>query len=208
MIKTEEKITFVYDPEGIANAVMVIGGEKYRVRAEVLIKKGDKLYVNYTRRRNQYNRYYKIPGGSIMPSKSAEETVVCEAREEARLLIKNVRFTCNKLIQRYTEIPEWHKRILWPLGLRYVGSVTLICMAEAYGRYDGYVKPEDSEPDMLNNGKFYAPEVIPWDSAHADILRKEGLLQYDKIVYKWSFTKSVICGISFIYYNSEYNRSI
>lgn len=175
-VKNEEKIYFVYDPVGIANAVMEIDGKKYRVRAEVLITKGDKVYVNYTRQLNQYGRKYKIPGGSIIPGKSPEETVICEAREEARLLIRNVRFTGKKLIQKYTKIPEWHKRILLPIGLKYVGTVTLICTAEACGKYTGYIRPEDSEADMLENGKFYYPQLIPWDSAHADILRKEGLL--------------------------------
>lgn len=176
MLKTKEKIEFVYDPIGIANAVMIIDGKQYRVRAEVLIKKDDKVYVNYTRKLNQYNRKYKIPGGSIMPGKSVEETVACEAREEARLLIKNVRFTGEKIIQKYTRIPEWHKKILWPIGLKYAGSVTLVCIAEACGKYTGYIRPEDSEADMLENGEFYYPQLIPWDSVHADILRREGLL--------------------------------
>lgn len=159
------KINYVYDPTGIANAYVTIKGEKYRVRSEVLVMKGDKVLINYTKKLNQYNRTYKIPGGSIEPENDIYGTVAKESKEECRVNIKNVWYPGIKLIQRYTQIPEWHKEILWPLGLKYVGCVTFVLCAEYDSRYKGYIAPNDQEPDMLN-AKFYYPEQIPLIKAH------------------------------------------
>lgn len=43
-----ENIKYVYDKDGIANAVENINGNDFRVRVETLIVNGDKVMINNT----------------------------------------------------------------------------------------------------------------------------------------------------------------
>lgn len=164
-----KQIKFIFDGDGTPNAYVTIKGEKYRVRAEVLVfknaKTSDKILVNYTKKLNQYNRTYKIPGGSVEPEYDIYGTAAKESREECRVNIKDIWYSGLKLTQRYRVIPEWHKEILWPIGLKYVGCVTFVMCAQFDSEYKGFIAPKDQEPDMLN-AKFYDPDKIPLIQAH------------------------------------------
>lgn len=149
-----KNIKYVYDKDGIANAVETLKEGNFRVRVETLILKDGKVMINNTRKLNQYGRYYKIPGGSIEPGMSLEESAAKECREEVRVNIKNIRYVC-KIKNLYKTIPEWHKRILWPIGLRYIGSLTYVFIAEYKDRFSGYIKEQDQELEMLQGCKFY-----------------------------------------------------
>lgn len=161
------KIEF-FDNDGIPNSYCELEGEKYRVRSEVLILKGDKVYLKKSNVKNQYDRYYKIPGGSVEPDYGVIETSIKEAQEESRINIKN----CKELgfiTQRYKTIPEWHKRLLWTKGLKYVGCMTYICVAEYQNKYTGYIKPEDQEEEMLH-GNWYSINELTKE--HREAIRK------------------------------------
>lgn len=145
-----KNVYFVNDHDGIENAVMDINGKQYRVRSEVLIlDNSNRVYVVNCNKMNQYDRMYKIPGGSITSDNSIINTAINESKEECRFLIKDVMYTNIKYINEYKYIPEWHKRILWPIGLKYSGSITFVCVARLCGHYDGYIKINDMEEEML-----------------------------------------------------------
>lgn len=148
-----ENIKYVYDKHGIANAFVEEGDKKYRVRVETLILKGKKVLINKTGKLNQYGRYYKIPGGSIEPGMTLEESAKKECREEVLMNVKDMEYYL-KIKNKYTKIPEWHKKILWPLGLKYEGSITYVFIGRYDSKYNGYIAPEDQEAEMLNS-KFY-----------------------------------------------------
>ena len=160
---------FVYDADGIANSVEEINGKKYRVRVETLIIKDNKVYLYKTGALNQYGRYYKIPGGSIEPGLSLAESARKECREECRAEIKNVKRK-GKYITEYKMIPEWHKKILWPIGLKYSGSITYVFVAEYKGMYNGYIKKQDIEPGMFQGGKWYDLNDYDLSPLHKKIL--------------------------------------
>lgn len=149
-----ENIKYIYDKNGIANAVENINGNDFRVRVETLIVDGDKVMINNTGVLNQYGRKYKIPGGGIEPGMTLSESAAKECREEVRVNVTDLRYCC-KIENMYKKIPEWHKRILWPLGLKYVGSITYVFVGRYKSKYNGYIKEQDQEAEMLNGCKFY-----------------------------------------------------
>lgn len=155
------KINYVFR-KGVPNAVYTDGeGRQWRVRAEVLIMKGGEIFINRTGKLNQYNRYYKIPGGSVEPDYGFEGTAFKESQEEARITIKNIR----KVVmfkRKYAVIPQWQKEMLYPIGVHYVGTITAVMVADYGSKFNGFVKPEDDEPDMRINGRFYALKDV-WD---------------------------------------------
>lgn len=155
-----ENISFVFDNDGIPNSVYEENGKRYRVRVETLIlNKNDEVLINYTNKLNQYGRYYKIPGGSIEPGLTLEQCAQKECNEEVRIVIDDIKYCC-KIKTLYKKIPEWHKTILWPIGLKYNGSVTFVFLARYKKKYKGFIGERESEPDMLNNAKFYNIKTV------------------------------------------------
>lgn len=155
MKKLEENIKFVYGLNGSPNAVAVETEGNFRVRVETLILKDGKVMINNTGKLNQYDRFYKIPGGSIEPGLTLEESAAKECREEVRANVVDLKYCC-KIKNLYKEIiPEWHKRLLWPLGLKYVGSLTYVFVAQYKDYFDGFIKEQDQELEMLEGCKFY-----------------------------------------------------
>lgn len=160
MKKVEENIKFVYGLNGSANAVVKEAEGNFRVRVETLILKDDKVMINNTQKLNQYGRLYKIPGGSIEPGLTLEESAAKECREEVRANVVDLKYCC-KIKNLYKEIiPEWHKRLLWPLGLKYVGSLTYVFVAQYKDYFDGFIKEQDQELEMLEGCKFYNIDEI------------------------------------------------
>lgn len=151
---------FIYGLNGSANAVERTADGNFRIRVETLILKNGKVMINYTDKLNQYNRIYKIPGGSIEPELSLEESAAKECREEVRINIKNIRCCC-KIKNKYKVMPEWHKRLLWPVGLKYVGSITYVFIADYESDYTGSIEEKDQDPEMINGSKFYdIPDIF------------------------------------------------
>ena len=142
-------IYFVSDSHGSENAVLDINGKKYRVRAEILVlDNNNNVYIANSNKMNQYGRTYKIPGGSISSENNIIDTAINESKEECRFIVKNVIYSDIKYVSEYKFTPEWHKRILWPLGLKYSGSITFICVGRFDGYYNGYIDPYHTEEEM------------------------------------------------------------
>lgn len=165
----ESNVRYVYDKHGIANAYVEENGEKYRVRIETLIIRNGKVLLNKTNKLNQYNRYYKIPGGSIEPGLSLEDSAIKECQEEVMMNVDNMKY-CGKIKYIYNSVPEWHKTILWPLGLKYKGCIVYVFIGEYRDKYEGYIKEQDLEPDMLNS-RFYSIDDIVLCKEHRKMLK-------------------------------------
>lgn len=148
----EQNVYFIQDNDGINNAVYEIDGEKYRVRVETFVLKkapGEPTQVFYQEQKkgNHYGTTYKIPGGSIEEGKTFAEQAESECNEEVRCKVKNVKFTGIVYTNKYDPetIPEWHKRILWPIGLKYVGAISFVYTAEYDGPYRKHVNDHDTD---------------------------------------------------------------
>lgn len=140
-----EKETGCYGKNGIWNSLVVINGKNYRKRLECLIIKDNKVFLSKDKKGN-----FVIPGGSA--EKDIDDTTqVCnECREEARIVVKNVRKTnIDYLI--YEEPKEYMK----DLEIKWVGKYTQIFIADYQKHYSGEINPEDLDENILNTGKFY-----------------------------------------------------
>lgn len=152
----EDKIKYIFDHNGIPNAYIEEDGEKYRVRVETLILKGkDKVLLYKTGKKDQYNRLYKIPGGSIEPGLSLEDVAEKECREEVRINIKNLKCR-SKVKMKYDEIPKWQKEVLWPLGLDCIGVIIFIYTATYDSKYNGDIDENDRDDNMYKHSRFYS----------------------------------------------------
>lgn len=172
-----DDIKYIYDHNGIPNAYIEENGKKYRVRVEVLIIKNNRVLLYKISKIDQYNRRYKIPGGSTEPGLSLEDVAKKECREEVRINIKNLKYRSKMKIE-YTEIPKWQKEILWPLGLNYVGVIVYIYTAEYDSKYNGVIDENDRDQDMLDNSRFYSIEDPILSIEHKEVLKqykKKGL---------------------------------
>lgn len=152
--------------EDTANAVSTINGENYRIRSEVLIVYHGKVFIYDNKKENQYERSYIIPGGSLEPGIDIFDTAIKESREEARINIKNVKFSGIVYKSRYQIIPRWQIEKLWPFGIKYIGSITYLMTAELDSFYDGFIPLIDRQPGMVENGRFYDPSEFELQDIH------------------------------------------
>lgn len=170
--EVKKNMTFIYDDDGIPNGVYEINGEKYRVRVETIVKREVNgtscIFFEKKKEISHYGSMYKIPGGSVEPDKTLAEQAECEVNEEILCKVKNVNYTGKYYIVKYDPktIPEWHKRILWPLGLKYVGAVTFVFTAEYDGPYRKKVAKVDQD-SLAVKGDWYP--VWEFEEIKADI---------------------------------------
>lgn len=137
-------------------------GKNWRVRAEMMLFKDDKLYLVKQNKVNQYGVTYKLPGGGIDSVKEGiEDTAARECKEEARIIPTNVVYTGVEVQHEYGEdnIPKWHKAILHPEGIYYHGSMTFICTGNYKKEFKSYVKKIDQQ-DEMTKGHFYTYEQV------------------------------------------------
>lgn len=80
--------TGFYDRHNRWNPILIIDGENYRHRVECLIMCQNKLFVA-----TDNNGKLIIPGGGVDKSLSDEEQVYNECKEEARILVKDIKNT-------------------------------------------------------------------------------------------------------------------
>lgn len=152
-------IEWFYNGE-VPNGAYKIDGQYYRVRVETIVKReiNETPHVFFEKKDKptHYGTMYKLPGGSVEPNKNLQEQAESEVNEEILCKVKNIRYTGKHYIVKYDpkDIPEWHKRILWPMGLKYVGAITFVFTAEYDGPYRK--KVEDVDKDSLaQKGKWY-----------------------------------------------------
>lgn len=178
-----EKETGCYGKNGIWNSLVVINGKNYRKRLECLIIKDNKVFLSKDKKGN-----FVIPGGSA--EKDIDDTTqVCnECREEARIVVKNVRKTnIDYLI--YEEPKEYMK----DLEIKWVGKYTQIFIADYQKHYSGEINPEDLDENILNTGKFYEISKVfsslrkEWQLALKDEVRKHLLESTNNEYYRVTY---------------------
>ena len=156
----KKNMEFIYDDDGIANGVYLIDGQQYRVRVETIVKREVNgtscVFFEKKKEISHYGSMYKLPGGSVEPDKSLAEQAECEVNEEILAKVKNVHYTGKYYIVKYDPktIPEWHKRILWPIGLKYVGAITFVFTADYDGPYKKKVDKVDQD-SLAQKGDWY-----------------------------------------------------
>jgi ABC-type bacteriocin/lantibiotic exporters, contain an N-terminal double-glycine peptidase domain len=192
---------------GIWNSAKWVGNKFYRERVEVLI-----LNDNNDIFLAPANKYYSytLPGGSIEPDIGIIETAIKETEEEARLIIKDVKF-----MNQYTD----DRKHTWDIilnddenvKLQYNGNINYVCVAKYDSRYHGAVNISDVD-EKTASGRFKPMKEVYGDLS--DIHKKaiDGYLNsklnesynYDKDdIYinfdKWRDSKSgvlLITGLS------------
>ena len=153
-------IQYIFSDDGTANSYYEIDGEKYRVRVETIVKREVNgtscVFFEKKDKETHYGTMYKLPGGSVEIDKSLAEQAECEVNEEILCKVKNVHYTGKYYIVKYDKdaIPEWHKRILWPIGLKYVGAISFVFTAEYDGPYKKKVDEKDKD-SLAQKGDWY-----------------------------------------------------
>lgn len=124
----------------------------FRNRVEVLIFNGDDIFLC------QERNFFRVPGGSVERGVKDSEQVRNEAREEARLEIKNVRNTGIHYTRVFgSPYRPANSSIYWN------GVHNTIYVADYAGDYEGPIANCLKDQKMLKNGKFYKiDEVFPY----------------------------------------------
>ena len=159
----EKDVYFIRDDDGVNNAVYEIDGEKYRVRVETFVKRkmGEETHIFYQKQKkeNHYGTHYKIPGGSIEEDRTLAQQAEAECNEEILAKVANVQYTGICYVNKYDPktIPQWHKDILWPQGLVYVGAITFVFTADYVGPYRKHIDDHDKD-DLSDKGNWHSLE--------------------------------------------------
>lgn len=143
----------------------------FRGRVEVLVFDGTKVYLVKSE-----NGRYRIPGGGFDKGISNMDQVFMETKEEAKLIIKNIRYTG----VTYVKVFEY----LLPCkegDIPYDGSVNEVYIADYVKHYDGYIRKELRDTELANKGKFYELEEVKDILQPAHIQALENMLQTKKI---------------------------
>ena len=134
------------------NSIWENDGKRYREKVETLIIKGDSVYLAFINEKK-----YNIPGGSSEPNKTLSEQAACECKEEARILIDNIRyFTTYDYEYNETELkrqPFCMRTV--PEDKRWIGKHIHLFVANYAGDFKGYVEKQDRDYLFTRNGRFY-----------------------------------------------------
>lgn len=156
--------------KGTLNSVFYYNGKKYRVRVDVLILKGNSLFIRERNKLGKYGTMYRVPGGSIEPNKTIWDSAKAESREEARINIKNCKYSGISYLTDYRTKDSFGSK------LSYDGSINYVMVATYDGKYSGFIRDIDYDYDMYVNGKFVPISSIRLSKMHKDAIEryKEG----------------------------------
>ena len=156
-----KKLYFLGDKDGVQNGIFEINGEQYRVRVETLIRRTKPdgtptIFFEKKDKETHYGTMYKLPGGSVEPNKTLASQAEAECNEEVLAKVKDVHYSGKYYIVKYDpkDIPAWHKEKLWPAGIKYVGAITFVFVAEYDGPYTRKV-PKVDQDDLAKKGDWY-----------------------------------------------------
>lgn len=123
----------------------------FRGRVEVFIFKGNMIYIE-----TYPSGSYRIPGGSFDVRRSNHDQVYNEAKEEARIIIKNIHYTGHSY-HKFRDKPyisKDNKTIAWD------GTYNKIYTADFAGYYNGPVKSFVQDASMYAYGRFLPLENV------------------------------------------------
>lgn len=167
--KDLKTLRFAKDPDGRVHSCITIDGKDYRCRSEMLVIKDDTVFaLKLEDGKLKDGRPYVLPGGSLEEGLTVEENAAKETKEEARINVKNPRYSGISYGVQYTE-GSTNKHF------NYYGAITFVCIGEFDSVYKGYINMDDTEPEMLKSGKFYNPSDIEFIKYHKMALKKAGL---------------------------------
>ena len=119
-----------------------------RARAEVLIFKGDTVFMDYI---DEFGNM-RLPGGTLEEGDSYEEAAKREAMEESRIISKNFKRYNHRVFVR-DKPKDWVMKKIRPENWWY-GEYSVTYVAEYDKKYTGYIAPLDKDT-MEKTGKFY-----------------------------------------------------
>lgn len=137
--------TGFYDRYNRWNPMVIINGENYRHRVECLIMCQNKLFVAESNDGNLL-----VPGGGVDKSLSDEEQVYNECKEEARILVKDIKPTEYSYIRR-TGVSQSARNL--PKEQQWVGSYTEVYIANYMKDFTGFIDYCDRDSEMIR-GRF------------------------------------------------------
>lgn len=147
-----EAETGFYDKHNRWNPIVIINGEQYRHRVECLIMRQNKLFVAKSN-----TGALLIPGGGVDKSLSDEEQVYNECKEEARILVENIKPTGYAYLRR-TGVSESAKRL--PKEQQWVGSYTEIYIADYAKDFTGFIDYCDRDSEMIRGDFRPISEIV------------------------------------------------
>ena len=147
-----EAETGFYDKHNRWNPIVIINGEQYRHRVECLIMMQNKLFVAKSN-----TGALLIPGGGVDKSLSDEEQVYNECKEEARILVENIKPTGYAYVRR-TGVSESAKRL--PKEQQWVGSYTEIYIADYAKDFTGFIDYCDRDSEMIRGDIRPISEIV------------------------------------------------
>lgn len=147
-----EAETGFYDKHNRWNPIVIINGEQYRHRVECLIMRQNKLFVAKSN-----TGILLIPGGGVDKSLSDEEQVYNECKEEARILVENIKPTGYAYVRR-TGVSESAKRL--PKEQQWVGSYTEIYIADYAKDFTGFIDYCDRDSEMIRGDFRPISEIV------------------------------------------------
>lgn len=182
-----------YDCHGVWNNIMKVPSDPkriYRGRVECLIIKKGEVYLC-----KRPTDEYRLPGGSFEIKNDNVEQCYNECKEEARILIKNTKFTGITYTRTYTHPADWAR----DLPVQWTGQYIEVYVADFDRYYNGQIDRNDKDEDMYNNGRFYNIDEI------YGILRDEHKKAIDIFVRKITIKESSNQS-NHLYFLSEENK--
>ena len=162
-------------------AIKWIAGKPHRHRCEVLVFKGDMLYMRRydVIKNHDPNWTYTLPGGGSEAYLGIHDDILVqrEAAEEANLRLRNVLYTEIVKTKSFGEngstfmpfdgkLKSWAQEMV-DAGFAYHGDWSKVYIADYDGENTAIIDPIDEDKDMWEFGKFYHLEDIK------HLLRKE-----------------------------------
>lgn len=138
-----------YGKNGVWNSIIVFPGDPtiYRERVEtIVVRDGKFVFV-----KRKPDGSYFLPGGSTEKSRSHIEQAESECNEEARIKIKNIKFT-GLTYKASHSVPEWVKRDKFDIA--WDGTYNEIFIAEYDGKYEGHIDSADLDK-FIGSGQWY-----------------------------------------------------
>lgn len=145
----------------------------FRGRVEVFIIKDDMVYMHIMNR----NRY-RIPGGSFNVENTNIDQVYKEAKEETKILIKDIQYTGINYVRIFDNRNKSSGRVI-----RWDGSYNEVYIAKYDKPYNGHIKNSVYDYDMHNLGRFYKIKNIinNLSEDHKKALSKMGIIDIKKV---------------------------